>query len=299
MHPSSCRFCCRNALNLAMVFALASGCVTTRSEGDQLRVDVDALKTETAQLQKQLSDLNARAGGRVEKIEAGLGELEATLGALRQANADSGVQFEKIVAEVQLLRGEVQEAKHEIGEQKASVESILARPPVAVASAVTAPKLEDDSSKVAQIEKQEVPAAAKAHYDFAKSFFDDKKFGAAAEAFDLFLVRHGKEEEIVDTAAFWKAESYFQLGSAGSDKAAKEKAFKQAILSYQRVLETPKSEKSPGALLKIGLSFEQLGFFDEARVFYEELITKHEKSPLVPDAKKRLKTLNQTKKKTK
>ena len=286
---------------LALVLAVASSssCVTTRAEGEQLRADVDALKTETAQLQKHVSDLKSRESGIVDKIDGRVQELENTLGTLRQADADSGVQLEKIVAEVQLLRGEIEEAKHEIGEQKASVESILARPPVAVSSAATAPRIEDDPKKVAQIEGQDVPAAAKAHYDFAKKLFDDKKFGAAADAFDLFLVRHAKEEDLIDNAAFWKAESYYQLAGAGGDKAAKEKAYKQAILSYQRVLETPKSEKSDGALFKIGLSFEQLGFQDEARVFYEELIAKHEKSPLVPDAKKRLKSLRPAKKKTK
>ena len=37
--------------------------------------------------------------------------------------------------------------------------------------------------------------------------------------------------------------------------------------------------------------FEQLGFKDEAEVFYSEILQKHPKSPLVPDAKKRLKAL--------
>ena len=287
----------RVQLGLAAAIALTSSCVTTRAEGEQLRADIDALKTEAAQLQRQVSDLKARETGRVEQIDTRVQELEGTLGTLRQADADSGVQLEKIVAEVQLLRGEIEEAKHEIGEQKASVESILARPPVAVSSAMTAPRIEDDPKKVAQIEGLDVPAAAKAHYDFAKRLFDDKKFGGAADAFELFLLRHAKEDDLVDNAAFWKAESYYQLAGGGSDKAAKEKAYKQAILSYQRVLESPKSEKSDGALFKIGLSFEQLGFQDEARVFYEELVAKHGKSPLVPDAKKRLKLLKPSKKK--
>lgn len=283
------------SLSLALC-SLGAGCVTTRAEGEQLRADVDALKSETAQLQKQMSDLQAKGQNRVEKLDTRVAELEGVLATLRQADADSGVQLEKIVAEVQALRGEIEEAKHELGEQKASVASILARPPVSVASAATAPKVEDDK-KVTQIEGVDVPLEAKPHYDFAKKLFDDKKFGASSEAFDLFLTRHAKEEDLVDNAAFWKAESHYQLAAAASDKAAKEKAYKQAILSYQRVLESPKSEKSDGALFKIGLSFEQLGFQDEARVFYEELVSKYEKSPLVADAKKRLKALKPAKKK--
>ncbi|MBM4282275.1 MAG: hypothetical protein FJ137_16485 [Deltaproteobacteria bacterium] len=278
------------AFALALLVAVP-GCVLTRAEGDQLRADVDALKDETAQLQKELADLRARESGRVDKLGKRVAELEGTLSSLRQADADSGVQLEKVVAEVQALRGEIETAQHEIGQQKATVESILARPPVAVATAATAPKVQEDASRPPQIDGVDVPADAKSHYDFAKRFYDDKKFGAAADAFDLFLNRHGREEDLIDNAAYWKAESYYQLAAQATDKTGREKAFKQAILSYQRVLETPRSEKADGALLKIGLSFEQLGFAEEARVFYEELLAKHAKSPLVGDAKKRIAAL--------
>jgi TolA-binding protein len=286
----------RAAVRLFAVVALlgsGSACVVTRAEGDALRQDVDALKDETARLQVEVTEARAQRE-QLARLDTRLTELEATLATLRQADADSGVQLEKLVAEVQTLRGEVEEARHELGQQRASVESILARPPVAVATAATAPKT-DDPNKVTQVGGLDVPAEPKEHYAFAKKFFDDKLFAESAEAFDLFLTRH--KGDLVDNAAFWKAESYYQLGNAASDKAAKEKAYKQAILSYQRVLETPNSAKADGALFKIGLSFEQLGFEDEARVFYEELLAKYEKSPLVGEAKKRLKALKPAKKK--
>ncbi len=290
LRPSALVLCCA---------VLGAGCVTTRAEGEQLRADVDALKEETAQLQGELADVRARESARVDKLVKRVADLEATLSSLRQSDADAGVQIEKVVAEVQALRGEIEAAQHEIGQQKATVESILARPPVAVATAATAPKVEEQPGKPQQVDGQDVPADARSHYDFAKRFFDDKKFAAAAEAFDLFLTKHTKEEDLVDNAAYWKAESFYQLASQATDKQSREKAYKQAILSYQRVLESPRSEKADGALFKIGLSFEQLGFADEARVFYEELLTKFAKSPLVPDAKKRLAALKTPAKKKK
>ena len=285
---------------LALLCAVgATGCVTTRAEGEQLRNDVDNLKQETAQLQSELADLRAYQSGRVDKLAKRVAELETTLGSLRQADADAQTQNEKVVSELQALRGEIETAQHEIGQQKATVESILARPPVTVAAAATAPKVEAQSDKPLQVDGQDVPADAKGHYDFAKRFYDDKKFAASAEAFDLFLTKHAKEDDLVDNAAYWKAESYYQLAAQATDKTSREKAYKQAILSYQRVLESPRSEKADGALFKIGLSFEQLGFADEARVFYEELTTKFAKSPLVPDAKKRLAALKTPAKKKK
>jgi TolA-binding protein len=284
------------ALLIAVVVA-SGGCLVSRAEGDALRQDVNALKDETAHLQSELAEARAKQE-KLQQLDARVVELEATLATLRQADADGGVQLEKLVAEVQTLRGELEETRHELGQQKASVESILARPPVSVAAAATAPKVGDDPTKAIQIGGQDVPADAKEHYAFAKRFFDDKKFGESAEAFDLFLNRHSADD-FVDNAAFWKAESYYQLGGAATDKAAKDKAYKQAILSYQRVLETPKSQKADGALFKIGLSFEQLGYDDEARVFYEELIAKHPKSPLLAEGKKRLNALKPSKKKGK
>ncbi|HEY1101639.1 MAG TPA: tetratricopeptide repeat protein [Myxococcota bacterium] len=287
---------CSQLVVVVSLLAASAGCITTRAEGDQLRADVDALKEETSHLQTELADARAQRE-LVKKLEARVVELEGTLSALRQADADGGVQIEKLVAEVQNLRGELEEARHELGEQKATVESILARPPVAVATAATAPKVENDPNKPTQIGGEDVPADAKEHYAFAKRLFDDKKFAESAEAFDLFLTRHATGGELVDNAAFWKAESYYQLGLVATDKTGKEKAYKQAILSYQRVLETPKSAKADGALFKIGLSFEQLGFQEEARVFYEELLSKHPKSPLAGEGKKRLAALKPAKKK--
>ncbi len=289
----------KRALPSVMLLALAglsSACVVTRSEGDAFRQDINALKDETANLQAELAEARAQRE-LVTRLEGRVVELETTLTAMRQSDADGGVQIEKLVAEVQSLRGDLEEARHELGQQRASVESILARPPVSVAAAATAPKVESDPSRPTQVGGVDVPADPKEHYAFAKRFFDDKKFSEAAEAFDLFLQRH--KGDLVDNAAFWKAESYYQLGNAAGDKGAKEKAYKQAILSYQRVLETPNSAKADGALFKIGLSFEQLGFEDEARVFYEELLAKYPKSPLVAEGKKRLKSLKPVKKKTK
>jgi len=283
----------RALIALFMVAAGASACVVTRAEGDLMRQELDALKDETAGMQAEVAESRAQRE-KLASLSARVEALESTLSTLRQADADGGVQIEKLVAEVQTLRGEIEEARHEIGQQRETVESILARPPVSVAAAATAPK-QDDPNKPVQVAGAEVPADPKEHYAFAKRFFDDKKFAEAAEAFDIFLLRH--TGDLSDNAAFWKAESYYQLGNAAPDKGAKEKAYKQAILSYQRVLETPKSAKADGALFKIGLSFEQLGFDEEARVFYDELLSKHPNSPLAGEAKKRLKALKPSKKK--
>ena len=284
---------------LVLVAALAA-CVTTREEGDALKRDMAELKGELADVQRQQSDAKTKDSARLDEMQKHVNELEQTLANLRQADADVGVQLDKVVAEVQALRGEVEQAKHELGETSASVASILARPPVSVATAATAPKVEDDPKKPLTIGGLEIPPEAKPHYDAAKKLYDEKKFAESAEAFDLFLHRHDKDApDLQDNAAYWKAESYFQLAAAQNDEKAKQKSLKQAILAYQPVIENPKSEKAEGALYKAGLAFEQLGDKDSAAVFFDELITKHPKSSLVAEAKKHLKAVGGVKKKGK
>lgn len=278
---------------------LASGCMTTREEGDALRRDMQELKAEVAQAQRQLSDGRTREKGRVDELARRVAELEQTLTTLRQADADAGVQLSKAIAELQVLRGDIEQARHELGETTKTVASILERPPVSVAAAEKAPKVED-AGKPTNIAGVEVPAEAKPHYDFAKKLFDDKKYGEAADAFDLFLARHKADSpDLIDNAAFWKAESMFAQAGAMNDAKAKESTLKQVILAYQVVLDDAKSEKRDSALYKIGICFEQLGFKEEAAVFYNELIEKHPKSSLVQDAKKRLKALGPIKTKKK
>jgi TolA-binding protein len=273
-----------------------SACVTTRDEGESMKRDIATLKSELASEQRAGSDARNSGRTRLDDMERRLAALEGTLANLRQADADVGVQLDKVVAEVQTLRGDIEVARKDLEQTTLSVKDILERPPVGLATGTTAPRVDVD--KPATIAGVEVPAESKPHYDFAKKLYDDKKFAESAEAFDLWLLRHSsKSPDLVDNSAFWKAESYFNQAAAISDAKAKEKSLKQAILAYQRVIEDPKSEKNDAALHKIGQSFEQLGLKDEAAAFYEEVIAKYPKSPVVADAKKRLKNLGGSKKK--
>jgi TolA-binding protein len=264
----------------------------TRGEGEALKRDIATLTGELAVLQRDESDGRRH----LEDMENRVAVLEATLGNLRQSDADVGVQMDKIVAEVQTLRGDIELARKDLERTTLSVKDILARPPLGVTTAATAPRV--DEGKTATIAGTAVPTESKAHYDFAKKLYDDKKFAESVEAFDLWLSRHAAAQpELVDNAAYWKAESSFGQAALQSENKAKEKSLKQAILAYQRVIEDPKSEKNDAALYKIGLSFEQLGLKVEAAAFYEEVIAKYPKSAVVADAKKRLKAVGGSKKK--
>lgn len=277
---------------LALVVGALSGagCITTASEGAAMRADIEQLKTELAEQQKREDDLRADLGKQLKAAEARVVELEATLATLRQADADGGVQMEKVIAELQQLRGDVEEARFQLGETKKSVQDILERPPVSVAAAESAPPV--DAPAPATLGGEPIPADKTALYELGKKLFDAKKYDDAVAAFDLYTTRHKDDKELIDNAWFWKGEAHYAKASGLAEKKAQADEYRQAVLSYQKVLQQPKANKADGALFKIGLAFEALDFASEAKVFYEELIDKYPKSDLVTQAKKRLKAVS-------
>lgn len=249
-----------------------------------MRSDIDQLRTEMAEMEKREDDQRADVGKKLASVDGRLAELEGTLSAIRQADADTGVQMEKVIAEVQQLRGDVEEARHQLGETKKSVQDIIDRPPVSVAAAEGAPRLSADGL----IDGQAIPEDKQALFDLGKKLFDEKKFVEAGQAFDLLASRTTDDPALAESAMFYKGEAHYARAGTLEDKRAKADAYRQAVLSYQRVLQVPKAKMADGALLKIGLAFEALGFPEEAKVFYEELLSKHPKSSLAKEARKRL-----------
>lgn len=280
----------------ALALVGSTGCVTTRDEGIAMRADIDTLMDNVAHIQRTTEDERATLAQKLAGMEARVVALEGTLSSLRQADADGGVRLEKIITELQTLRGEIEEARYQLGETKKSVQDILDRPPVTVAAAAEAPKVDAPQKPV--IAGEEVPDDRQALYDFAKKLYDEQKYNESLEAFELFSSRQ-PDDELKDNVWFWSGEAHYQLAKAAEDSKEKGKAYKKAILSYQKVLEIPDSNKGDGALYKIGMAFEALGFTDEAKVFYEEILEKHPKSNLRSGAQKRLQDLKSQKKQKK
>lgn len=293
----------RLALSLVVVSATAA-CVTTREEGEQMRQDIAVLKGEVAQSRAENAEAKADQERTLKKLEQRLEDLETTLRGLRQADADNGVQMEKVIAEVQVLRGDIEELQFKLGKTreelegtKKSVKEVLDRPPPTLHTVAEAPAVADEKAEGKTCGEAPVPEASQAHYDLAKKLFDKPDYVAAIDCFRQFTESHAGEKGLLDNAWFWKGESHYAL--AGTLKGKKrEQEFKRAILAYQKVLEIPESNKQDGALLKVGLAFESLGFKKEARVFYEEVLAKHPKSPLAKQAKKRIEGLTPAKKRT-
>ena len=96
-----------------------------------------------------------------------------------------------------------------------------------------------------------------------------------------------KAEKIATEARAVKKDA-FAAGQSFFEK----KDWKQSILSFQKYRdENPKGSKFPDATYKIGVSFQELGMKDEAKTFYDEVVSKFPKSEEARRAKIRLKGL--------
>jgi TolA-binding protein len=82
--------------------------------------------------------------------------------------------------------------------------------------------------------------------------------------------------------------SPFETGEAYFEK----KEYRSAILEYEKYRNKfPKGKNFATATYKMGVSFQELGMKDEAKTFFDEVVTKHPKSEEAKKAKSRLQKL--------
>jgi TolA-binding protein len=85
-----------------------------------------------------------------------------------------------------------------------------------------------------------------------------------------------------------KKVDYFQLG----EDAMAKKEWKEAILNLQKYRDkSPNGKKYSTATYKIGQAFYELGMKEEAKTFFEEVVSKFPDSPFAKSAKDRLKKI--------
>lgn len=111
----------------------------------------------------------------------------------------------------------------------------------------------------------------------AKIAYESGEYDSAIEGFSQYL-KNPKADNI-EEATFYRGEAYFKL-----------KQYKKAIVDYSNFPEKFKrSRHMPAALLNIGLCFDALGMRDDAKAFYQELVSNFPRSPEAKRAKAKLK----------
>ncbi len=121
-------------------------------------------------------------------------------------------------------------------------------------------------------------------YEEALKKLDQQVAALGEEIKELKTVKVKKEGPVSEK----EARDHF----AAAEEAFNKKDWKQAILDYEAYRKAfPKGKQYPGATLKIGLCFAELGMKDEAKAFLEEVAAKFPSSKEAKKASQRLKSM--------
>ena len=270
--------------NLIFVFACATG------------GDYDVLYQHTQQLQGDYLSLKAD----VEELKKGAAK-EESFHAVRQSQAEIQTLLSTILKDVQILSGRFDENKYyventlkntttdmdllrmQINSLENQVKEINDRMNGFQSATTTYETYADEQSLLQGTEGTIKPLQSGTKdekYAAAYDAFQNKRYKEARQMFEGFIMEF-PNADLTDNAYFWLAETYYG-----------EKDFENAILAYETLLKKfPDSQKVPGALLKQGFSFIEIGDKKTGQVILEQVKERFPDSREAKISKKKLQEL--------
>jgi TolA-binding protein len=249
---------------LAGLVLLAGSCFYTKSEGDDLKREVETLK-------QRLSGDMARAETERVKLQK---IMEQATALLTRNSADVGAQVERIQAKSDKLTGQMEvvevglrELQQKISEVQAKVEVKLEG--IGTGSSAKTPPTPENKDELFQLAQSKVSSGNPAEGRRLLRLFIDKN----------------PSDPRLDRAQLLLGDSYF-----GEEK------FAAAIVEYKKIEEQfKKSALLPDGFYKIGMSFYQLKFCNDAEIFLSRLLKQHKAHPQSPRAEKVLQLIKRYK----
>lgn len=153
-----------------------------------------------------------------------------------------------------------------------------AKPAAAPTPPVPQPQITEQPAAPAQ------PAAKTAPGDElftqAQKKFESGNYQGAYEGFEAYLEKNANSPNAVQ-ARYMMGESLYQ-----------QKEYDQSILQYQKIITgQPQHAKTPAALLKQAMAFEQLSDKETAKIIYQKIVSSYGSSPEAQQAKAKLSSL--------
>ncbi len=323
------------SLKSVALFALAmscSGCFWVPAEtGVRMQSDIRGLQNnmreankhleqQAAHLEEQSAQLANQMKEAADKVAEVAEALQSLNRAARMTDADLGVQIERLIKEVQELRGSVELSDYRLGKIEGQFEgdqSLVARIeslekeknalPTTTKVASRSKKPTRASTKKTSNAKAKEPASKTKPKPIAKKPPQGKKellaygesllkAGKVQDARGVFrdlVRRYPKSKGITDKAFFTLGETYFQ-----------NKKYRNALQEYIKVVDRfPKGAMADDAYYRIGSCSMEIGNLEDANIFFNEIVSNHKSSPLLKAARGKLKEvqkrLNNEKKKKK
>ncbi|MBN1959906.1 MAG: tetratricopeptide repeat protein [Deltaproteobacteria bacterium] len=236
--------------------------------------DIQLLQQQQAANQKSLSEQQARLEEQMQLADRKIAEVARTLEdlnrAARSTTADFGVQLERLIKDIQELRGFIELTEYRLGKIEAKLEgdnSIEKR----------LEALESGSVKETPPDKN-APNDKKEMLVYASDLLKQGKAKEARGVLRAIVRKWPNEKGVTDKAYYDLGETYFN-----------DKKYRNAVQEFARVVEKFASGSyADQAYYKIGLCSMAIGNYEDAKIFFGEIIRNYKKSSLAKDAKKKL-----------
>ncbi len=307
------------SLKSIALFAMAlscSGCFWVPAEtGVRMQADIRDLQNnmrtankhleqQAAHLEEQSEQLANQMKEAADKVAEVAEALQNLNRAARMTDADLGVQIERLIKEVQELRGSVELSDYRVGKIEGQFEgdqSIITRIeslekeqnalPIPKKTVSKSKSTKSKAKKPATKTTSKTPAAAtkpvakkppkgkKELLAYGESLVKAGKIQDARGVFRDLVRRYPKTKGITDKAFFTLGETYFQ-----------NKKYRNALQEYIKVVDRfPKGPMADDAYYRIGSCSMEIGNLEDANIFFNEIVSNHKSSPLLKAARGKLK----------
>jgi len=246
---------------MSVFLVTLTACWLPLETGQQMQADLMALQEDILASKKRLAEQQARLDDQMQRIDEKMQDFNR---AARLSDADFGVQLEKLIKDTQELRGQNETAIFRLDKIEEKLNK-LSETAVKEAKDIKEPQSSGNKSKDALLES-------------GASLEKDNRFADARGVYRDITKRWPKEPGTTDLAYFRLGETYFN-----------EKRFRDAMPSYIKVVEQFENGKyADKAYYQIGLCSLELGNFEDAQIFFNEIVTRYKKSSLLKDANAKL-----------
>lgn len=248
----------------------------------QMQTAEHSLEAQQARLEEQMQ----RADEKIDEVAKTLRELNK---AARRTDADFGVQIERLIKEVQELRGTLELTQYRVDKMEKVVKdgdgSLIAR--VEALEGGGTPSNNDgsdteDATGSTPLSERPPPKDKKKLVAYGKALMEEESYERARGVFRDVIQKWPKAPGITDQAYYRLGDIYFKEGE-----------YRRALQEFIKIVETfGKGAYADNAYFRIGQCSRELGNLEDAKIFFAEVVRNHPRSPLRKSARRQLREVN-------
>jgi len=263
---------CRSLLHFCLVLICTTGCVPIW-QGRNMEADITTLRAQLNATKKGIDADRDALQKAINQAQTKALEVEQALDKFNKSSTrndnDLGLQLDKLTQSMQEMSGRLEDAQFRLDRMDKMAKEAEAQEKTAATTGQATPSkplLPGNQAQAVQLVTKLLIANSEDDRDEGKRLAKE------------FLVKWPKQEGASDVVHI-----------ALADRLAEEKTYQKAVVEYKKVLDdVPKSRRADEAMFKIGKTFMMMGYHEDAKVFFEELVRRYPKSTFVKDAKEKL-----------